>query len=92
MAKTCDRCTHYSAEPTYNGRYPPHGNCDKTIDWNDVHSSHTTDPKTGLQTPVFVDQCAGSDYESYSARVYVAPKFGCIHWAKITPATAESTT
>lgn len=30
-----------------------------------------------------IDRCAGWDYEWYGAGVYVGPKFGCIHWAKV---------
>lgn len=34
------------------------------------------------ENPVAEDRCAGWDYESYRAGVYVGPKFGCIHWIK----------
>jgi hypothetical protein len=27
-----------------------------------------------------IDGCSGWDFESYSAGVFVGPKFGCIHW------------
>jgi hypothetical protein len=29
-----------------------------------------------------IDGCSGWDMESYSAGVFVGPKFGCIHWIR----------
>lgn len=77
--KTCDRCAHYAAMSTYGGTYPARGSCDKALDWNDVPRA-----SAGLAAGTFVDQVAAWDYEGYRAGVYVAPKFGCIHWAKKT--------
>lgn len=70
-AKTCDKCQHYTqAEMPNSEDYVHAGSCALVGDSND-------------QRPcVGIDQAAGWDCESYSAGVYVGPKFGCIHWAK----------
>lgn len=71
--KTCDKCTNYTTtdKPDLDA-YAHAGACSLMGDSND-------------QNPrVAVDRAAGWDYESYTAGVYVGPKFGCIHWVKKT--------
>lgn len=63
---TCDKCAHYTPSP--NPKKPHQGDCELMGDFND-----------GMQD---IDKCVGWDSESYSAGVYVGPKFGCIHWEK----------
>lgn len=69
--KTCDKCNHYKPdENPPSSSYEYAGSCVLMGDSNDQLSC------------VAVDRCAGWDYESYGAGVYVGPKFGCIHWVK----------
>ena len=67
--KTCDKCLHYTPSdvPDLDG-YAFAGSCALMGD------SSNQFPR------VAVDRAAGWDCESYSAGVYVGPKFGCIHW------------
>lgn len=64
---TCDKCQHYTLDDLYKNL----GDCALMGDINET-SKHSTAP----------DRAYGWDYEGYRAGVYVAPKFGCIHWTK----------
>jgi hypothetical protein len=68
--KTCDRCKHYTvAKPfKFDKEHEFAGACALMGDVNNIAC-----PKDGA---------VGWDAESYSAGVYVGPKFGCVHWSK----------
>ena len=85
MAKTCDRCEHYTPAKVYEhlggeraAQQKNQGGCALLGDSNDG----TADD----------DKAYGWDYESYRAGVYVGPKFGCIHWLKKARTTPAATT
>lgn len=68
----CKDCRHF----TMNGYYMDVGSCALMGDSNDLASDENK--KLGA----LPDRVYGWDHESYSAGVYVGPKFGCIHWAQ----------
>jgi hypothetical protein len=70
---TCDKCQHFKND---NSNYGILGSCALMEDSNDIRRSNRVYEN---------DRAYGWDYESYCAGVYVAPKFGCIHWLKKQP-------
>jgi hypothetical protein len=72
--KTCDKCRYFTPSdwPEMGGSYEKYrydGTCAKAIDTNDKDMK--------------IDSLGSWDDASYKSGVYVGPKFGCIHWAKI---------
>lgn len=72
MAKTCDKCKHYSPSSSSTKGDENAGSCALIEDTNNT-------PGYAL---VAVDRVASWDYEGYRSGAYVGPKFGCIHWEK----------
>lgn len=68
MAKTCDKCAHWT--PSDSIKRPNEGTC--SSDKFAYIGEDTIEP----------DELGYSDYEGYSANFNTGPKFGCIHWQK----------